>query len=73
MLAAHRGLKGRKLKSQGCNGRLPRGIPRPRPRSKGPKIEEIQDRSPGLKFSSEIEDFKRARIGFGRSWLAHSK
>ena len=27
---------------------------------KGPKIEKIQDRPPGLKFSSEIENFKRA-------------
>ena len=27
---------------------------------KGPKIEKIQDRPPGLKFSSEIEIFKRA-------------
>ena len=26
----------------------------------GPKIEKNQDRPPGLKFSSEIEDFKRA-------------
>ena len=26
----------------------------------GPKIEKIQDRPPGLKFSSEIENFKRA-------------
>ena len=26
---------------------------------KGPKIEEIQDRPPGLKFSGEIEIFKR--------------
>ena len=26
---------------------------------KGPKIEKIQDRPPGLKFSSEIETFKR--------------
>ena len=28
--------------------------------SKGPKIEKIQDRPPGLKFASEIENFKRA-------------
>ena len=27
---------------------------------KGPKIEKIQDRPPGLKFSIEIESFKRA-------------
>ena len=27
---------------------------------KGPKIEKIQDRPPGLKFSIEIEIFKRA-------------
>ena len=27
---------------------------------KGPKIEKIQDRPPGLKFSIEIENFKRA-------------
>ena len=27
---------------------------------KGPKIEKIQDRPPGLNFSSEIENFKRA-------------
>ena len=27
---------------------------------KGPKIEKIQDRAPGLKFSIEIENFKRA-------------
>ena len=27
---------------------------------KGPKIEKFQDRPPGLKFSSEIENFKRA-------------
>ena len=27
---------------------------------KGPKIEKIQDRPPGLKFSSAIENFKRA-------------
>ena len=26
---------------------------------KGPKIQKIQDRPPGLKFSSEIENFKR--------------
>ena len=30
------------------------------PHPKGPKIEEIQDRPPGLKFSIEIENFKRA-------------
>ena len=30
------------------------------PTPKGPKIEKIQDRPPGLKFSSEIENFKRA-------------
>ena len=30
------------------------------PKPKGPKIEKIQDRRPGLKFSSEIENFKRA-------------
>ena len=27
---------------------------------KGPKIEKIQDRPPGLKFSIEIENFKQA-------------
>ena len=27
---------------------------------KGPKIEKIQDRPPGLKFSSEIESIKQA-------------
>ena len=27
---------------------------------KGPKIEKNQDRPPGLKFSIEIENFKRA-------------
>ena len=27
---------------------------------KGPKIEKFQDRPPGLKFSIEIENFKRA-------------
>ena len=27
---------------------------------KGPKIEKVQGRPPGLKFSSEIENFKRA-------------
>ena len=27
---------------------------------KGPKIEKIQDRPPGLKISIEIENFKRA-------------
>ena len=27
---------------------------------KGPKIEKFQDRPPGLKFSSEIENFKQA-------------
>ena len=30
------------------------------PFPKGPKIEQIQDHPPGLKFSSEIEMFKRA-------------
>ena len=30
------------------------------PNPKGPKIEKIQDRPPGLKFSIEIENFKRA-------------
>ena len=30
------------------------------PYPKGPKIEKIQDRPPGLKFSIEIEKFKRA-------------
>ena len=30
------------------------------PTPKGPKIEKIQDRPPGLKFSSEIENLKRA-------------
>ena len=33
---------------------------RKKPVPKGPKIEKIQDRPPGLKFSSEIEKFKRA-------------
>ena len=32
----------------------------PPPYPKGPKIEKIQDRPPGLKFSIEIENFKRA-------------
>ena len=35
-------------------GAFPKTIP------KGPKIEKIQDRPPGLKFSIEIENFKRA-------------
>ena len=30
------------------------------PNPKGPKIETIQDRPPGLNFSNEIENFKRA-------------
>ena len=32
----------------------------PGPLGKGPKIEKIQDRPPGLKISIEIEIFKRA-------------
>ena len=39
----------------GCHGFF-----RSRTYPKGPKIEKIQDRPPGLKFSSEIENFKRA-------------
>ena len=39
------------------------GCPRdigPKTYPKGPKIEKIQDRRPGLKFSIETEIFKRA-------------
>ena len=54
--------------NEGCmsfNSVLNAHFPRdPNPRvlqlPKGPKIEKIQDRPPGLKFSIEIEVFKRA-------------
>ena len=41
-------------------GLLKRGVEFRGPYPKGPEIEKIQDRPPGLKFSIEIEIFKRA-------------
>ena len=50
----HCGLIVERQRGNGQRGNCPKKFP------KGPKIEKFQDRPPGLKFSIEIEIFKRA-------------